>query len=411
MKSKYRKAIVHMGAVLGCVICTLFFNGCDNDAEQELVQTGQNSGGQESDSFIPSPIEIQEDTEHLEADLLKYVKVDADITPRQSYKDGCNVYNLEGVPWEDKQMTELDQKILDGLLEQLPLPEDDYEYKYADETQVAIARKNDYGGFNGFLESNISSIIPRESRELEFMKQQEAEKTAKTMLQKTKDLFAARADGMTNLEDCDIWAVDADTFAKIDATDKEWTFDTVQTAIDDKGVDHDLFDFRDFTYYQLEFYGMVDGIPVKWLNLYQPMEVTDTLADKELTPEQIKEMGGLLSTATWSIKLSFDREGLIELEAYMNCKIRDLRERVQVIDAEQVLDFVKNYFSKKYSSNQILITDIELCYGGYYEPADPDRNNVRDYTLRPFWVVTYYKYGSRTRIILDAVTGECIKDY
>lgn len=96
-----------------------------------------------------------------------------------------------------------------------------------------------------------------------------------------------------------------------------------------------------------------------------------------------------------SLQLNANRSGLINGS--------DIYREVQnVIDANEVLQLVKQNLNANLSLMQITIYDMELCYSSYYLNEEEGKF---EYMVSPFWVVRCWDGVHIAEMIFDAVKG------
>ena len=119
----------------------------------------------------------------------------------------------------------------------------------------------------------------------------------------------------------------------------------------------------------------------------------------------------LMPMDEWPLVMDVDKNGIRFMELTANSELGEVyKEKKQVIDVNQVLERVREYFDVSYMENNVTVYNIELCYSSSF--SDKNDGLVRN-IVSPFWIVDYRMEGTEeacARLIYDAYTGEFLME-
>lgn len=156
------------------------------------------------------------------------------------------------------------------------------------------------------------------------------------------------------------------------------------------------------------FYYDIDGLPFKDLNLNYTMGNNETAA--ELCYWSSVPGNCLQGFSEHQQVLLADKEGIFYLDCSNMWDAGEVyKKNLPIVSPNEALLQVKEHYNRQLIKEVHTITDISLVYTGYFsDGADGKIQPVAS----PFWAVTVYDgdAGMRKYFVYDACTGECIRE-
>lgn len=376
------------------------------------------------------------DSRHIQLELTDKVHIDADITPYDKYKEGLASYYIES--YVD----------MSGVLDEESLVENAQFFKQDISSVIESIEDNTDGSFDV---DNMKIVFDTDYMECEFnIKHTDREGIERALA------YIWYLDDVGNAYSPEVWfdcrngeleATSTEhflgkhikkyvpeclgedlSFAKAEAAGELWkstlekimgeelsdnyiivpvSEENYNALLEKRESEEAVFDEE---FYQFFFFRSVDGISWKRLDYSIPVESAGELA--EGIERQILG-NNLMSSDEWPLIVDVDKNGIRFLELTANSVIDEVyKEKANVIDVNQLIKKVKEFFSLSYMVNDITIYNIELCYSSSF--SDKEDGPVRN-IVTPYWIVDYSIDKSSGdaeayRIVYDAYTGEFIME-
>ena len=155
------------------------------------------------------------------------------------------------------------------------------------------------------------------------------------------------------------------------------------------------------------FYYDIDGLPFKDFGLNYFLQGDETAC--KLCYWNFSSQGTLVAISEHEQEVCVDEKGLLEMDISNYRKPGKVyKEKRTVTEPDKILEQIKTYYGRKLVLENVVITDMELAYTGYF--SDASEGEVQP-TITPVWVVTVYDEAGKTSrgktFVYDALTGEC----